>query len=139
MIATGEVIEDYPEDHYGPSCLIFGYTEKGRPLPIQTSYPQQNPVKVITLYEPTSERWLADFKTRKRLSEETEKSVRVNIRYVLELEGKLYVIENVPAQIDPDTGEPLFSVETVAKLQELVWQETPPVRVMETPVYRFAG
>ena len=29
-IATGEIIEDYPEDKYGPSCLILGFT-LGRP------------------------------------------------------------------------------------------------------------
>ena len=31
-IANGEVIEDYPLDKYGPSCLIFGFTSAGRPL-----------------------------------------------------------------------------------------------------------
>jgi hypothetical protein len=31
MIADGQVIEDYPDDKYGPSCLIFGFTLKGRP------------------------------------------------------------------------------------------------------------
>jgi len=25
-IAVGEVIEDYPDDKYGPSCLVFGLT-----------------------------------------------------------------------------------------------------------------
>lgn len=25
-VAAGEVIEDYPADKYGPSCLIFGFT-----------------------------------------------------------------------------------------------------------------
>ena len=26
-ISSGEVIEDYPNDKYGPSCLILGYTD----------------------------------------------------------------------------------------------------------------
>lgn len=26
-IANGQVIEDYPEDKYGPSCLVCGLTE----------------------------------------------------------------------------------------------------------------
>jgi uncharacterized protein DUF4258 len=34
-IANGEIIEDYPEDKYGPSCLILGLTRAGRPLHIQ--------------------------------------------------------------------------------------------------------
>jgi len=27
MIADGQVIEDYHDDKYGPSCLIFGWEE----------------------------------------------------------------------------------------------------------------
>ena len=30
-IAAGEVIEDYPTDKYGPSCLVFGVTLAHRP------------------------------------------------------------------------------------------------------------
>jgi hypothetical protein len=25
-IQTGEIIEDYPDDKYGPSCLVLGFT-----------------------------------------------------------------------------------------------------------------
>ena len=35
-IASGEVIEDYPDDKYGPSCLIFGCTAATRPLHVQS-------------------------------------------------------------------------------------------------------
>jgi hypothetical protein len=31
-VANGEIIEDYPNDKYGPGCLILGYTQAGRPL-----------------------------------------------------------------------------------------------------------
>ena len=34
-IADGEIIEDYPTDKYGPSCLIFGRTTNGRPIHVQ--------------------------------------------------------------------------------------------------------
>jgi len=30
-IANGEIIEDYPEDKYGPSYLVLGFTAVGRP------------------------------------------------------------------------------------------------------------
>ena len=29
-ISNGEIIKDYPEDKYGPSCLIYGKTAGGR-------------------------------------------------------------------------------------------------------------
>jgi len=31
-VRTGEVVEDYPDDKYGPSCLVFGYTLTQRPI-----------------------------------------------------------------------------------------------------------
>ncbi|MGD0387352.1 MAG: DUF4258 domain-containing protein [Tepidisphaeraceae bacterium] len=63
-IAAGAVIEDYPDDKYSPSCLIFGRTLAGRPLHLQTSYPSRPIIKVITLYEPDPNQWI-DFRTRK--------------------------------------------------------------------------
>jgi hypothetical protein len=64
-VAAGEVIEDYPEDKYGPSCLLFGMTLADRPLHIQCSYPSRPKVKIITLYEPDPDLWI-DFRQRRR-------------------------------------------------------------------------
>ena len=64
IIANGTVIEDYPEDKYGPSCLILGMTSKKRPLHIQCSYPSRPILKIITLYEPDPVLWI-DFKERR--------------------------------------------------------------------------
>ena len=63
-ILQGQVIEDYPNDKYGPSCLILGTTEAGRNLHIQVSYPKLP--KIITVYEPSSDEWESDLKTRKK-------------------------------------------------------------------------
>lgn len=62
-VIAGEVIEDYPDDKYGPSFLVLGKTQAGRNLHVQVSYPPD--VKVITVYEPSSEKWQDDWKTRK--------------------------------------------------------------------------
>jgi len=59
-----ELIEDYPDDKYGPSCLILGFTSDNRPLHIQCSYPSRPLVKIITVYEPGADLWV-DFKRRK--------------------------------------------------------------------------
>jgi hypothetical protein len=63
-VADGEIIEDYPNDRYGPSCLISGHTQAGRPVHIQCSYPSRPLVKIITLYEPDANLWV-NFKVRK--------------------------------------------------------------------------
>ena len=57
-IASGKVIEDYPDDKYGPSCLILGFTVARRPLHIQCSYPSRFLIKIVTLYEPDPEHWI---------------------------------------------------------------------------------
>jgi hypothetical protein len=65
VVANGEIIEDYPNDKYGPSCLIFGLTGAGRPIHVQCSYPYRPRLIVITLYEPDPARWIG-FKQRKQ-------------------------------------------------------------------------
>lgn len=60
-----EVIENYPEDKYGPSCLILGFTSLGRPLHVQCSYSSRPMVKIITLYEPDPGLWI-DLRIRRR-------------------------------------------------------------------------
>ncbi len=62
-VENGTVIEDYPSDKYGPSCLVFGHTKAGRPLHIQCTHPVRNQIKVITVYEPDPREWIA-FKKR---------------------------------------------------------------------------
>ena len=64
VFASGEIIEDYPNDKYGPSCLILGWTSTMRPLHIQCSYPSRPLLKVITLYEPDPDLW-KDLRERK--------------------------------------------------------------------------
>jgi hypothetical protein len=60
-----EIIEDYPDDKYGPSCLILGFTKDRRPLHLQCSYPSRPLIKIITLYEPDPDLWV-DFRVRKK-------------------------------------------------------------------------
>jgi hypothetical protein len=62
--ANAEIIEDYPDDKYSPSCLLLGFTENGRPLHIQVSYVDSDLVKIITLYEPNESEWI-DFSQRR--------------------------------------------------------------------------
>lgn len=55
-IFQGEVIEEYPDDKYSPSCLLYGKTNDGRDLHIQVSTPPS--VVIITAYEPDKEEWI---------------------------------------------------------------------------------
>jgi hypothetical protein len=63
-IESGEIIEDYPDDKYGPSILLFGLTKEKRPIHIQCCYPSRSIVKIITVYEPDPDQWV-DYRKRK--------------------------------------------------------------------------
>ncbi len=68
-----------------------------------------------------------------------ETLIEQNVTYILETEKKVILIENVPARVCLESGERFFSPETVEKIQEIVWKEKKPKRVIETPVYEFAA
>lgn len=64
-IINGDIIEDYADDKYGPSCLVAGKTVAGRPLHVQVSYPTRPLIKIVIVYEPDPAKWI-DFKRRRR-------------------------------------------------------------------------
>ena len=64
-IATGEIIEDYPEDYPNPSCLIFGYNVNGRILHIVAGCDNIN-IYIITAYYPDTKKFENDLKTRRK-------------------------------------------------------------------------
>ena len=67
-----------------------------------------------------------------------ETLVERKVTYTLEVNGQLIVIENVPARVNLETGEQLFSPDTVEHLQQMIWEQRNPRRVIQVPVYEFA-
>ncbi|WP_420644440.1 hypothetical protein [Candidatus Leptofilum sp.] len=68
-----------------------------------------------------------------------EKLVEKKATYTLLKDDKFYIIEDVPARVNIETGEQLFSPETVEKLQKLIWEQKKPLRQITTSVYQFAS
>jgi hypothetical protein len=63
-VKSGNIIEDYPNDPRGASCLIFGRVGD-RPLHILFAQLQAEELLVVTAYEPDPEEWEDDWQTRK--------------------------------------------------------------------------
>ena len=61
-VSKGEIIEEYPQDKYSPSCLVYGKTKSGRDLHVQIALPPA--VVIITVYEPEEIEWI-DCKVRR--------------------------------------------------------------------------
>jgi YgiT-type zinc finger domain-containing protein len=64
--------------------------------------------------------------------------IEKRVTYTLEVNGKFLMIENVPARVCEETGESFFSPETVERIQQMIWGQEKPKRVIETPVYEFS-
>ena len=72
------------------------------------------------------------------MTEREEKLVERRVTYTLEHEGKFYIVENVPARVNEETGEQFFSPATVERMQRTILGQGKPSRVLETPVYGYA-
>jgi len=67
-----------------------------------------------------------------------EKLIEQRVTYSLFKEGKFYIVENVPARVNQETGEQFFSPQTVEHLQQIISSGNKPRRVIQTPVFEFA-
>ncbi len=66
-----------------------------------------------------------------------EKLVERRVTYTLYKDGKFYIIENVPARVNEETGEQYFAPETVEALRRIILSGQKPLRTVETPVFDF--
>ena len=73
------------------------------------------------------------------MSDWNETLVEQKVTYTLDLNGKFFLIENVPVRVNLETGEQLFSPSTVERLQQIILNQEQPVRFIDTPVYNFAA
>ena len=66
VVDNGEIIEDYPEDARGHSCLMLGYGEASRAIHVVCS-PKDEYLAIITAYLPDTVEWSDDFRVRIKL------------------------------------------------------------------------
>ena len=68
-----------------------------------------------------------------------EALVETRVRYILDLNGKLFVFENVPARVNPTTGEQFFSPATVRQTQEIALSANPPLQTVQVGLYEWGN
>ena len=64
MVLRGEMIEEYPEDSRGHSCLMLGSGDEGRAIHVVCA-PKVEYVAIITAYLPEKKGWIEDFRIRR--------------------------------------------------------------------------
>jgi hypothetical protein len=59
-IANGEIIEDYPKDPRGHSCLVLGYIEPSKPVHAVCGMDPSGTLIIITVYFPEPPKWISE-------------------------------------------------------------------------------
>ena len=62
VVLEGDLVEDYPDDVRGHSCLLLG-SPRGRPVHVVCS-PRAEYLAIITAYVPEPSQWSPDFRRR---------------------------------------------------------------------------
>jgi len=65
VVEHGEVIEEYPEDARGHSCLILGIGDDARPIHVVCA-PKHDYLAIITAYIPDEAEWTDGFSVRRK-------------------------------------------------------------------------
>ncbi|NTW49267.1 MAG: DUF4258 domain-containing protein [Chlorobiales bacterium] len=65
VIQTGVIVEDYPDDVRGRSCLVLG-GEQERPIHVVCA-PKEDYLAIITAYLPGEDFWEDNFRRRKKI------------------------------------------------------------------------
>ncbi len=65
VVEYGEIIEDYPADGRGHSCLMLGYGESGRPVHVVCAQ-KEDYLAIITAYIPGENEWIDGFRLRRK-------------------------------------------------------------------------
>lgn len=63
VIDEGDLVEDYPKDARGHSCLLLGRGQADRPIHI-VCCPKEDYLAIITAYIPNENEWSPDFRMR---------------------------------------------------------------------------
>ena len=67
-----------------------------------------------------------------------ENLIETKVTYLLAVDGQFFLIENVPARVDRETGKQFFSPAAVERIQQIISQQQKPSHFVQTPVYNFA-
>lgn len=63
-LESDEIVEDYPDDPRGHSCLLMGRTRERRVIHVVCA-PKEDYLAVVTVYAPSLLEWEPDFRTRR--------------------------------------------------------------------------
>jgi hypothetical protein len=68
-LSKSEIIEEYPEDQRGSSCLLLCETLDGKRIHVVCSIDDEDYLVIITAYWPEQSKWIDERKRRRKADE----------------------------------------------------------------------
>ncbi|AKD58518.1 zinc finger, YgiT-type [Spirosoma radiotolerans] len=65
--------------------------------------------------------------------------LETHVRYILDMNGQLYVFENVPARVNLTTDEQFFTPATVRRIQQIALSAKPPTQTIQVGLYEWGN
>jgi len=65
VLSGCEIIEQYPDDERGKSCLAMGYLQNGKPVHTVCGKNRSGHLVIITVYLPSMPKWKNEYKRNK--------------------------------------------------------------------------
>lgn len=120
VVVEREVVEDYPEDARGHSCLLLGYGEANRPIHVVCS-PKDDYLAIITTYMPDEDEWSPDLRTRAEKCIHCQGEMhRATAPFHVDRQRCHLTLDAVPAWVCRQCGEAYFEEREVEAIQNLV-------------------
>ena len=149
VLSSGRVIETHTHPQRMPFYLVLGFAGD-KPMHVMFCGSEVLGLRVLIVYEPALPLWPTP-QTRSRLNEEYMENFKGSCPFCTgaikpivvgnfdyRLEGRLYVIKDVPAGLCEQCGEKYISIETARKMETLVLSGEP--EELETvKVLRFSA
>ncbi|MDR3554501.1 MAG: YgiT-type zinc finger protein [Syntrophobacteraceae bacterium] len=130
VLSSGRVIEIHSHPRRMPFYVALGFAGD-KPLHVMFCGSQESGVRVLIVYQPALPLWSTP-RTRSRFSEEYMENFKGNCPFCTgaikpvvvgnfdyRLEGRLYVIKDVPAGLCEQCGEKYISLDTARKMETL--------------------
>ncbi|MBF0476877.1 MAG: YgiT-type zinc finger protein [Deltaproteobacteria bacterium] len=130
VMSSGKVIEVHTHPQREPFYVALGF-EGAKPLHVMFAGSTESGLSVLIVYEPALPMWV-DPQTRSRFEEENMKSRKRNCPFCTgimkpvmvgnfdyRLDGRLYVVKDVPAELCEQCGEKYIRLETARKIETL--------------------
>ena len=119
VVLNGEIIEDYPDDKRGHSCLMLGIPNDKRPVHVVCA-PKDEYLAIYTNIEEMGDRFQNQEEGKMKCLLCKGKMEKTTVSYTVDRKGYHLFVERIPAYVCSQCGERYFDEKETKAIQNLI-------------------